>query len=64
MHKRYDQLCFGKESAKEKKTETKYLEMDERAFKTLTDYLEKIPSIVTPVATGADDDGLWWVKFK
>ncbi len=38
--------------------------MDERAFKTLTDYLEKVPSIVTPIATGADDDGLWWVKFQ
>lgn len=38
--------------------------MDERAFKTLTNYLEKIPSILTPIATGANEDGLWWVKFQ
>lgn len=38
--------------------------MDQRAFKTLTDYLEKIPSIVAPVATGSDDEGFWWVKFQ
>lgn len=38
--------------------------MDERAFKSLTDYLVKIPSVMTPIATGSGDDGLWWVKFQ
>ncbi len=37
--------------------------MDARAFKTLTDYLEKIPGIMTPIATGSEE-GLWWIKFQ
>ncbi|MEM9829237.1 MAG: hypothetical protein AAF944_01290 [Bacteroidota bacterium] len=38
--------------------------MDERAFKTLIDYLEKTPAIQSGIATGSDDDGFWWVKFQ
>jgi hypothetical protein len=37
--------------------------MDERAFKSLTDYLEKIPGIVGDIGFGSNDSGLWWVKF-
>lgn len=37
--------------------------MDERAFKTLIDYLEKVPSVNKPIAFG-DEDGLWWIKFS
>lgn len=38
--------------------------MDEKAFKTLIDYLEKVPAIEKPITTGADDEGFWWVKFS
>jgi hypothetical protein len=37
--------------------------MDERAFKTLIEYLEKVPAIQKPIGKGADEDGFWWVKF-
>ena len=37
--------------------------MDDRAFKTLIEYLEKIPSIQKPIGKGVDQDGFWWVKF-
>lgn len=36
--------------------------MDERAFKTLVDYLGKMPSVKQPISFG-DEEGLWWVKF-
>ena len=32
--------------------------MDERAFKTLIEYLEKVPSIQKPISYG-DEDGFW-----
>ncbi len=38
--------------------------MDERAFTSLKEYLEKIPAVDGPIATGADEQGLWWVKFQ
>jgi hypothetical protein len=38
--------------------------MDERAFKTLTEYLERVPAINSPIATGIDEEGLWWIKFQ
>lgn len=38
--------------------------MDERAFQSLTKFLEKVPAINTPIATGVGGDGLWWVKFQ
>lgn len=37
--------------------------MDERSFQSLIDYLQKVPSIQTPISFG-DDEGLWWVKFS
>lgn len=37
--------------------------MDDRAFKTLIDYLEKVPSIQKPISFG-DNDGYWWLKFS
>ena len=36
--------------------------MDARAFKSLSEYLEKIPSVEKPIAFG-DEAGNWWVKF-
>jgi len=33
-------------------------------MKTLIKYLEKVPAIEAPVASGADEAGLWWVKFS
>ena len=38
--------------------------MDERAFKTLIEYLEKVPAIKGSIGKGADVDGFWWIKFK
>ena len=38
--------------------------MDAREFILLTDYLAKIPAINIPIATGSDEQGLWWVKFQ
>ena len=37
--------------------------MDESAFKTLIDYLEKVPSVNKPITFG-DENGLWWIKFS
>ena len=38
--------------------------MDQRAFKSLTDYLLKVPGIESPITTGTDDEGFWWIKFQ
>ena len=38
--------------------------MDERAFKSLIDYLERIPAIKKPIGFGIYDNGFWWVKFE
>lgn len=38
--------------------------MDDRAFKSIIEYLEKIPSINSPLATGSDEGGFWWIKFQ
>jgi hypothetical protein len=38
-------------------------DMNERAFKTLIEYLEKVPSIQKPISY-SDEDGFWWVKFS
>lgn len=38
--------------------------MDERAFTTLTDYLGKIPAVKSPISSGTDESGFWWVKFQ
>lgn len=38
--------------------------MEERAFKTLEEYLQKIPGISGSIGQGATENGLWWVKFR
>ncbi len=38
--------------------------MDERAFTSLEEFMAKIPAIQAPIGTGADEDGLWWLKFS
>jgi len=38
--------------------------LDERAFTSLKDYLEKTPAIEAPISFGADDEGYWWAKFS
>jgi hypothetical protein len=38
--------------------------MDPRAFTSLQEYLEKIPAIIAPIESGADEYGNWWVKFQ
>lgn len=38
--------------------------MNEKAFQSLVEYLGKIPAINSPIATGTNEEGLWWVKFK
>jgi hypothetical protein len=38
--------------------------MDERAFKSLIDYLEKVPAINSSIATGTDEEEFWWIKFQ
>lgn len=38
--------------------------MDERAFKTLIEYLEKVPSIIKPISFGSENDGMWWIKLQ
>ncbi|MFT5914752.1 MAG: hypothetical protein ACJAWV_000283 [Flammeovirgaceae bacterium] len=37
--------------------------MNEIVFKTLIDYLERIPSMQKTISFG-DEDGFWWVKFS
>jgi len=37
--------------------------MDNRAFTTLENYLLKIPAVMSPIASGAEDKG-WWMKFR
>ena len=38
--------------------------MNEKAFQSLVEYLGKIPAINSSIATGTDEEGLWWVKFQ
>ena len=38
--------------------------MGDRVFKSLIDYLEKVPAINSPIATGTDEEGFWWIKFQ
>lgn len=38
--------------------------MDDRSFKSLTEYISRIPAIKVPVATGTDQQGFWWIKFQ
>ncbi len=36
--------------------------MDDRVFKTLEEYLAKVPAITGAISKGSED-GMWWVKF-
>jgi hypothetical protein len=38
--------------------------MAEILFGELTEYLNKIPSVESHIASGIDEDGRWWVKFS
>ena len=38
--------------------------MDDRAFESLKQYLQKIPAISSVFAHDVYDDGNWWIKFK
>ena len=38
--------------------------LDPRAFRTLLEYLSKVPPITGTIGTGVFDDGGWWVKFR
>lgn len=38
--------------------------MEDSLFKPLTEYLTKVPAVQTPIGTGIDDEGFWWVKFQ
>lgn len=38
--------------------------MDKRGFKSIIEYLEKVPAINSSIASGSDEDGFWWVKFQ
>jgi len=38
-------------------------EKDDRAFKTITDYLCKLPAVKGSIGTGTEENGSWWVKF-
>lgn len=37
--------------------------MDERAFKSIIEFLDRVPAIEKPISTGGEN-GLWWVKFS
>lgn len=38
--------------------------MDTPMFEPLTAYLARVPAILSPIASGIDQDGLWWVTFE
>lgn len=38
--------------------------MNDRAFKTLIDFLKQIPSINGEIGFGTYENNLWWVKFS
>jgi hypothetical protein len=38
--------------------------MNNSNFDAPINYLQKIPAIKQPIASGTSDNGLWWVKFK
>ncbi|WP_197056888.1 hypothetical protein [Cellulophaga sp. Hel_I_12] len=38
--------------------------LEEEGFKTLIEYLEKVPSLKKPISFNLEDNGFWWVKFK
>lgn len=38
--------------------------MEEGAFEKLETYLRRVPGIAGTIGKGADDGGLWWMKFR
>jgi hypothetical protein len=38
--------------------------MNDKAFHTLVEYLQKIPGINASIGKGTNEDGLWWIKFQ
>ena len=42
---------------------TRTIDMDDRAFTKLTDFLHRVPSIQQPISHGSEESG-WWVKFS
>ena len=38
--------------------------MTHPSMQTLLQYLESVPAIQAPLASGRDENGFWWVKFK
>lgn len=38
--------------------------MDKITFKSLIEYLGKVPAINPQIAIGSDEEGFWWIKFK
>lgn len=38
--------------------------MEESEFKTLEEYLLRIPGINGSIGKGVDEEGLWWIKFQ
>ena len=38
--------------------------MKKKVFNSIIEYLEKVPSINSPIATGSDEEGFWWIKFQ
>lgn len=38
--------------------------MTDKNFESLINYLEKVPSIKSSIATGEYEEGLWWIKFQ
>lgn len=33
-------------------------------FNSLMNFLERVPPVKSPIATGSDEEGYWWVKFQ
>tara|TARA_R110002033_G_C3871469_1_gene237242 strand:+ start:1240 stop:1668 length:429 start_codon:yes stop_codon:yes gene_type:complete len=38
--------------------------LQEKEFRTLIEYLEKVPSVIKPISFSSEDSGFWWIKFK
>ncbi|MCH2082647.1 MAG: hypothetical protein MK226_09665 [Saprospiraceae bacterium] len=38
--------------------------MNEKAFQSSVEYLERIPAINSSMATRTDEEGSWWGKFQ
>ncbi len=38
--------------------------MDDRAFGSLEEFLNRVPALSGSIAHGVNDEGLWWLKFS